>query len=94
MSPDASGKQALILAHVMRGDMKKIVSEVHRLGPVVRVDEAHFYFVNEGVLSVFLHLALRLDRFVRADVVICQGVVHDLQTHLNRDFIGGGAVLA
>ena len=43
---------------------------------------------------VFLDLALRLHRLVGADVVVCERVVDDLQSHLDRDFVGRGAVFS
>jgi hypothetical protein len=49
LRPDAAHHQALVVAHVVLGDVHVLVAEVGDLGPVVRVDEAHLHLVDEGV---------------------------------------------
>src|SRR5947208_979736 len=73
--------------------MQKFVIEVDSFGPVIGINKPHLYLVDEGVSPVFLYFALRLRRFIRANVVVRECVVNDLQSHLDRKFIRGGAVL-
>ena len=94
LRPDAARQQPLVVADVLRRDVEELVAEVDGLGPVVGVDEAHLHLVDEGVLALLLDLALRLRRLVRADVVVRERVVDDLQPHLDRDLVRRGAVLA
>ena len=73
---------------------RNLLSKLTRLGPVVGIDEPDLHLVDEGVFPVFLDLALRLHRLVGANVVVCERVVDDLQSHLDRDFVGRGAVFS
>ena len=45
-------------------------------------------------LTSLLDLALCLGALIGSDVVVGQGVVHDLQAHLDSHLVAGGAVLA
>ena len=74
--------------------MQEFVIEVDSLRPVVGIDKPNLYLVDERVFPVFLYFALRLRRLVRANVVVCERVVDDLQSHLDRKFIRRGAVLS
>ena len=74
--------------------MQKFVVEVDAFRPVVGIDKPNLYLVDEGVFPVFLYFALRLRRLIRANVVVCERVVDDLQSHLDRKFIRRGAVFS
>ena len=67
--------------------MEELATKVDRLRPVVRIHEAHFHLVDEAISAFLFDLALRLPRLIRANVIVCQRVVDDLQSHLDRDLV-------
>ena len=92
LGPDAAGQQALEIPHIVGRDMDELVAEIVDLRPVVGVDKPHLHLVDERMAPVLLDLALRLHRLVGADVVVGEGVVDDLQPHLDRHLVRGGAI--
>ena len=94
LRPDAAHQQPLVVAHVLVGMWRNLLPKLYSLGPVVGVDEPNLHLVDEGVFPVLLDLALRLRRLVGPDVVVGERVVDDLQSHLDRDLVRRGAVLA
>src|ERR1039457_3043885 len=74
--------------------MQEFIIEIHTLRPIVGIDKPDLYLVDERIFPVFLYLALGLRGLIRAYVVVCESVVNDLQSHLNREFIRRRAVLS
>lgn len=74
--------------------MQVAVPEVDSLGPEIGIDEADLDLVDERMPAAVLDLDLSLHRFVRSDVVLRQGVVDDLEAHLDRHLVRRRRVLA
>ena len=94
LGPDPARQQPVEIPHVVIGDVDVAVAEVGHLSPVMGVHQAHFDLIDEGVAALLLDPALSLLGLVRADVVVGERVVDDLQPHLDRHLVRGCAVFA
>ena len=93
LGPDPAGEEPVVLSDVSVRNPNLAVPEVHCLGPVQAIDQLHLDLVDEGVAPVLLDLALCLVRLIRTDVVVREGVIDDLQAHLDGRLVRRGAVL-
>ena len=94
LRPHAARQQPFVVAGVLGRDVQVAVTEVDGLGPPLAVGDAYLHLVDEAVTPLVHDHALGLHRLVGPDVVLGKGVVDDLEAHLDRDRVRGGAVLA
>ena len=89
LGPDAARQEPVELAHVVVRDVDELVPEVRHLGPVARSRPSRTFTLSMKVCLPFsLTLLCAFVRLVRPDVVLGQGVVDDLQPHLDGHLVG------